>query len=133
MKIYTITKVNQDHGTMITVFVDKDKSFMISKDEQSKKLIPGDKIGVMYDNMFGSMPVACIYNGGIDMGAFAPCESMGGECYVGKLKLWDKPLFNFIAMKSIVAGGKRPRLAAWRNAQILAGISLTNWKQSIGR
>ncbi|MBO7642636.1 MAG: hypothetical protein J6S74_00665 [Alphaproteobacteria bacterium] len=123
MKRYTITKVDQDRSTIVTVFVGQDKFFTIPKDEQSKKLVPGDKIGIMYDNIIGTMPVAYIYNGGIDMGAFAPCESMGGECYVGKLKLWDKPLFNFIAMKNIVAGGKKPCLAAWRNAQILAGIN----------
>ncbi|MBP5707655.1 MAG: hypothetical protein J6W79_01525 [Alphaproteobacteria bacterium] len=122
MKKYTITSIDKNSKTKVTVFVGDEEFFTIPKDEQSEKLIPGDKIGVMYDNIIGSMPVAYIYNGRVDMGAFAPCESMGGHCYVDKIKWWDRPYFNFIAAKNIVADGKKPRVAAWQNAQILAGI-----------
>ena len=133
MKKYTITSVDKNNKTKVTVFVGDEKFFTIQKDEQSEKLIPGDEIGVMYDNIIGSMPLAYIYNGKIDMGALGPCESMGGKCYASKLKWWDRALFNFIAAKNIIADGKKPRLAAWRNAQILAGINVRNWKESKGR
>lgn len=132
MKKYKITGIDISDKTNITVCINGDMSFTVPKNEQTYQLVPGDSVRVMYDNVFGDMPMAYIYNGNIHMGDLAPCESVGGQYYVGMMKWYDRLLFNFFARKKIISDGKKPSSAAWRNAQILAGINVRNWKQAQG-
>jgi len=132
MKKYKITGIDISDKNNITVRINGDMSFVVPKNQETYRLVPGDTVGVVYDNVFGNMPMAYIYNGNIDMGVFSPCESMGGQQYVGMMKWHDRLRFNIIAGKNILANGKKPALVAWRNAQILAGIYIKNWKQAQG-
>ncbi len=132
MEKYRITGVGVGDGPNMTVFVGDGKFFNVPKPKEGY-LIPGDKIRIIYGGVLGYTPMAYIYNGNIiDMGVLAPCELMGGQHYIGMMKWYDRLIFNFVARKNIIANGKKPSVRAWRNAQILAGIGIKNWKQSQG-
>lgn len=132
MKKYRITGVSGGAGSKMQFVVNGGKHFNVQKPKDGC-LIPGDKIRIIYGDVLGYMPMAHIYNGNIiDMGVLAPCELMGGQYYIGMMKWYDRLIFNFVARKNIIANGKKPSVRAWRNAQILAGIGIKNWKQSQG-
>jgi len=129
MKKYKITGIDISNKTNITVRVNGNMSFTVPKNKRSYWAVPGDTVGIVYDNVFGDMPMAYIHNGNIlHMGDLAPCESMGGKNYVGMMNWYDRLCFNLVAQRDIIANGKKPSMHAWRNAEILAGI---NAKQRI--
>ena len=125
MKKYTITGTGIGNGPNMTVFVGNDKFFNIPKPTNGY-LIPGDTINVIYDGVLGNMTMACIYKDRVHMGAFAPCETMGGKYYVSMMHWYDRLFFNMAARKKIIASGEKPGGSAWRNAEILAGINARN-------